>query len=236
VFDREVITGASLPEGVLSMTFDDGPGMTVGDGLGPKTERVAAYLAEQGIPATFFFCGKHVAELPDVVERVRALGHVVANHTRTHADLVATVESGGDVVAEVASTDALIRDGGETVFFRPPYGRWSASVVDALNADQGLAAGYVGPIHWDVDGDDWASWRDGVAPSVCAENYLRATEEVRRGILLMHDSTADHDDWKQNNGAFETIQILVPELQRRGYRFVPLEDIPDVQAALARCG
>jgi peptidoglycan-N-acetylglucosamine deacetylase len=234
VFDRKPIDGAALPPGVLTLTFDDGPGRTLGDGRGPKTESLAEYLADARISATFFVCGKHVAELPEVVVRLRALGHVVANHTQTHADLVKAYESGGDVVAEVASTDALIREGPEPLFFRPPYGRFSAAVVDALNADVGLSTGYVGPIGWDVNGDDWASWRDGVDPKACADNYLRAVDEVGRGIVLMHDSTADHDDWKQNNGTFEAVQVLVPELKRRGYRFVPLGDLSDVRSALSR--
>jgi peptidoglycan/xylan/chitin deacetylase (PgdA/CDA1 family) len=235
VFDRRPIVGTSLPLGTLCLTFDDGPGTTPGTGPGPKTQRLAEYLADQEVPATFFVCGKHVAELPDVVGRVRALGHVVANHTQTHPDLAAALESGGDVVGEVAGTDALIREGASgRLFFRPPYGSWSGGVADALNADAALAARYVGPINWDVDADDWACWRDGISPSVCAANYLGAVEGPRRGIVLMHDSTADNDTWKQANASFEMVQVLVPALQRRGYRFAAVDEVPDVRAAIAR--
>jgi peptidoglycan/xylan/chitin deacetylase (PgdA/CDA1 family) len=210
-----------LPEGTLSLTFDDGPGASPDGGRGPKTERLAEYLADQGIPATFFACGKHVAQLPGIVDRLRALGHVVANHTHDHPKL--TTLSTADVVSQVAATDALIRDRSDDVlFFRAPYGGWSVEVADALNADVALASGYVGPVHWDVDGDDWAAWRDAVRPDVIAATYLTAVAEAGRGIVLMHDSTADHDDWLPNNAAFEMVQLLVPELKRQGYAFAPL--------------
>ena len=39
-------TGASLPPGYLSLTYDDGPGYA--------TEPIAAFLEDEGIPATFF--------------------------------------------------------------------------------------------------------------------------------------------------------------------------------------
>lgn len=232
MFDHDPTVGASLPDGVLSLTFDDGPGASPSDGPGPKTRRLAEYLAGEQIPATFFMCGKHVAQLPDVVSRLRELGHVVANHTQTHPDLVTQLESGGDVVTEVAATDALIRSGPDRLLFRPPYGRWSPGVADALNANADLASGYVGPVNWDIDGDDWASWRDGESPRVCADNYLRDVTAAGRGIVLMHDSTADNDGWQQNNGTFEAIQLMVPTLRERGYTFVALDAVPDIRAAL----
>jgi peptidoglycan/xylan/chitin deacetylase (PgdA/CDA1 family) len=235
VFSREQLVGTSLPEGTLSLTFDDGPGVTRGDGRGPKTQRLAEYLADQSIPATFFVCGKHVAQLPGVVGRLRELGHAVGNHTQNHPDLVGRLESGADIAGELTSTDLLIR-AGDTLFFRPPYGSWSPDVADALNADVELAGRYIGPVHWEIDGDDWAAWRDGLSPDVVAQTYLTAVAEQRRGIVLMHDSTADHDDWVVNNGTFEAIQLIVPALRERGYAFVALDTVPEIAGALPRGG
>src|SRR5712672_1415908 len=47
--------GLSLPEATISLTFDDGPGETDGEGSGPRTPELAQFLADQGIAATF--CG-----------------------------------------------------------------------------------------------------------------------------------------------------------------------------------
>jgi peptidoglycan/xylan/chitin deacetylase (PgdA/CDA1 family) len=229
LFHDQPLHGLSLPEGALCLTFDDGPGATDGTGRGPKTRQLAEYLAEQDIPATFFVCGKHVAEFPHVVERVRSLGHTVANHTQTHPNLEDAVRAGLDVTGEVSATDALIRSDRGPLFFRPPYGRWNPAVAQALNADTDLAAGYVGPVNWDIDGEDWAAWRDARSAEDCAQTYLQAVEASRRGIVLMHDSTADVTQWQQNNATLETIMLLVPQLQARGYRFVALGDVPGLQ-------
>ena len=42
----------------------------------------------------------------------------------------------------------------------------------------------------------------------------------------MHDSTADSDFIKQGNAAYATTRLLVPELRRRGYTFVGLDQVP----------
>jgi peptidoglycan/xylan/chitin deacetylase (PgdA/CDA1 family) len=225
LFQDQPLDGASLPEGTLCLTFDDGPGTSERAGRGPKTRRLAEYLADEGIPATFFVCGKHVAELPHVVERVRALGHLIANHTQTHPNLRAAVEAGEDVARELADTDALIRMDERPLYFRPPYGSWSADVATVLNADENLSAGYVGPVNWDIDGEDWVAWRDARSAEECAQTYVRAVEDVQRGIVLMHDSTADVTQWQGNNATLETVMLLVPELRSRGYGFVGLEDV-----------
>ena len=229
MFHDQPLDGASLPDGTLCLTFDDGPGATDGTGPGPRSRQLAEYLADEGIPATFFVCGKHVAELPHVVERVRALGHAIANHTQTHPDLRAAVESGRDVTGELVATDALIRTDARPLFFRPPYGSWSPAVAASLNADTSLAAGYMGPVNWDIDGEDWAAWRDARSAEECAQTYVRAVDEVKRGIVLMHDSTADVTDWQRNNATLETVMLLVPELRAQGYRFAALDDVPGLR-------
>src|SRR6266699_1961532 len=50
-------------------------------------------------------------------------GHTIGNHTYSHPGLVALAEAGGDVVGEIARTDALIREhtSGKPIFFRAPY-------------------------------------------------------------------------------------------------------------------
>ncbi len=225
MLSADSLSAPSLPQGSLCLTFDDGPGVTVGDGPGPKSDRLADYLADEGIRATFFVCGKYVEALPHVVRRAHEQGHVIANHTTHHPDLLAELAAGHDIVAEVTETDRAIRDatGSGATYFRAPYGRWSAEVAATLNADP-VAGAYVGPVNWDMNAEDWAFWRDGVAPEVCAAEYLTAIENVGRGIVLMHDCTADNDTWQRSNATYEAVRMLVPQLRSRGYRFVGLDE------------
>ena len=224
------LTGRSLAAGQLSLTFDDGPGDSDDPDAGPRTLELAEYLAGEGVPACFFVVGKHVVERPGLVGRLRELGHLVGNHTYRHPNLVDLHELGGDVAAEVAATDAVIGPAGSDAPtpFRPPYGAWSPQVASALNGAVFQAARHVGPVMWDVDGRDWAAWDGGTSPEGCAAEYLRAIEAAGRGIVLMHDSTADSDALRDRNQTFEMVRLLLPRLRSRGFRFLPLQEVPDI--------
>jgi peptidoglycan/xylan/chitin deacetylase (PgdA/CDA1 family) len=170
VLGPALLTGADvLPPGTLCLTYDDGPGATPGDERGPKTLRLAQYLAGEGVSAAFFMSGVHVAELPDAPDAVRALGHVVGNHTWHHWHLPEVLDSGGDLVGELTSTDAVLQlPLGAPVYVRPPYGHWSAAVAAALTAATAANDDWVGPVGWDVDTEDWTMWqRRATAPRTC---------------------------------------------------------------------
>jgi hypothetical protein len=79
---------------------------------------------------------------------------------------------------------------------------------------------------WNVGGDDWQFWRDGISPRQCAREYLSSAKRRRRGIILMHDCTADNDQVKAANRTYETVQLLVPALRQSGYSIVPLDSVP----------
>ena len=223
----DLLTAAStMPAGSICLTYDDGPGRTRGDGRGPRTLPLAQYLAAQGIRATFFMCGVHVAQMPDAPARVRELGHLVGNHTWHHWHLPEVLAAGGDVVGELAATDALLDlPPGEPVYVRPPYGHWSPQVAAAVNEVPEVSAGRVGPVGWDIDADDWLLWERRATAQEAAAALVDAVEEVGRGILLMHDSTADLPEVRAGNAAYETTMLLVPELRRRGYGFVALDEV-----------
>lgn len=221
------ITGSSLLRGELCLTFDDGPG--------PRTMELAAYLSDRGVPATFFVVGKHVAQHPEVVPRLRQLGHEVGNHTYHHPNLQDLCAVGGEIVAELTSAATTISTTDPAVVaFRPPYGAWSPKVAAVLDRHVFTAAQHVGPILWDVDGRDWSAWDRGVEAADCAEEYLQAIGEAGRGVVLLHDSTADSEVLKERNRTPEMIRLLVPRLVEMGYRFVSLGDVPEIAAARAR--
>jgi peptidoglycan/xylan/chitin deacetylase (PgdA/CDA1 family) len=224
VLSPSPLSAPHAPDGTLCLTFDDGPGVTPGEGRGPRTDRLGDYLAEEGISATFFVCGKYVRALPDVVRRLHDQGHVIGNHTTNHRELrELTLE---EVRDEVVGTHDLVRDavGIDPRYFRAPYGRFPYDRVEVLNQDPVLAS-YTGSVNWDVNADDWASWRDGADPEAVAEDYAQAVESVGRGIVLMHDCTADEESWQAGNATYETVRLLVPELRARGFTFAPLHQL-----------
>jgi len=219
VFSSVPITGAELPDGQLVLTYDDGPG--------PNSLSVAEYLSEMGIEATFFVVGESFEKLPDVPGRVRALGHRLGNHTWTHevGGLTAQLARGGDIVDELMRTAALL-SGEEALAFRPPWGFWNQQVAATLNADDILSPGHVGPFNWTIDCKDWAGWRDGDDPTAVAARYRVEASRAKKGIVLMHDYTADVPEIAARNRSAELTRALVPMLIADGFRFVPLAGVP----------
>jgi peptidoglycan/xylan/chitin deacetylase (PgdA/CDA1 family) len=231
------IRGDQLPAGTLCLTYDDGPGETASDRPGPRTRELGRYLADEGIAATFFVVGRHAEQHGEVLTHLHEWGHLVGNHTWSHAGLVDLARAGGDVVGEVLRADRIIAPHGSDAiaFFRPPYGSWRrrgqarSLVADALNGCLELGH-YVGPIKWDITGEDYDYWRQGASAEDCARRYLDEIECAGRGIVLMHDSS-DEAKTRSGNRALETTRRIVPILRQRGYRFVRLDRIPQVQAA-----
>ena len=243
-FDRD-IKGDRLPPKTLCLTYDDGPGETAGDGPGPRTRELGRYLAEQGVRATFFVVGRSAERHPDILAQLRDWGHLVANHTYSHAGLVSLALAGGDVVEEIARADEVIRPyvSSDVVFCRAPYGSWREKkapdsaedravslVADALNRS-GRFPRDVGPVNWDISGHDYDYWRDGAPAEACAREYLERTEHIGRGIVLMHDSSEDAA-LRANNRTLEVTRFLVPVLREQGYRFVGLDAVPQVRTAV----
>lgn len=223
MFSTEPITGADLPDGQLVLTYDDGPG--------PNTLLVAEYLSGMGIEATFFVVGQSIEKLPDVPDRVRALGHRLGNHTWTHyyGGLTAQLEDGGDVVDELARTAALLDE--QSLAFRPPYGFWDLRVATTLNGDASVSARHLGPYNWTIDCRDWERWKNGDDPGVVASRYRAQANSTKKGIVLMHDYTADFPDIAAANRSAELTRALVPMLIADGFRFVPLGAAPTREVA-----
>jgi peptidoglycan/xylan/chitin deacetylase (PgdA/CDA1 family) len=151
------------------LTFDDGPHPQ-------HTPRILDALRASGVKATFFVLGSVVDQHPDLVRRILDEGHIVGNHTYSHAP-----RSVRSLLLEVGRTsEALMRAAGaSTDLFRPPRGTLSA-VGLALLWFAGLRV-----VLWNVDPRDFAA---------CSADELLNTFAVRplRGgdIVLLHDDSA----------------------------------------------
>lgn len=252
------LVGTSLPAKTLALTFDDGPG--------DRTVELSMYLKAQGIAATFFVNGGHLATttLPNpngiapvagpqaVLAQLVADGHLVANHTVTHRDMVTQVLPAGaaQLTQEVSETDALIAGyvPSNHFLFRPPYGSYDAAVFGALAATP--MNKYVGPVMWDAGGSstsypnaaaDWACWQGqlreaggglangtGYATTAqCGDAYLNEIASVGRGIVLLHDLYG----WAQGS-TVDMVKLMVPILKAQGYAFVRADAVPSIAALL----
>jgi peptidoglycan/xylan/chitin deacetylase (PgdA/CDA1 family) len=195
---------------------------------------VLSALAAFGIKSTFFIVGKMAKDHPDILKEVAEQGHLLGNHSATHARLGQRYEKSRRLLLDqLRVTDTLIRPlmkDGETLFFRAPYGYWKASHAEVLNRDPRLKY-YVGPIFWDEGGEtkvdkqgyvrtsaDWDCWTRGWKAETCAKGYLREIHAKDGGVVLMHVIHPKSAD---------LLRAVVPVLMNEGYKFVRLDQMPE---------
>lgn len=115
-------------------------------------------LRERGVRASFGLTGVWSEQHPELVRRMAREGHALINHSYDHSSFTGTstrrgalsqaarweqLEATARVLRELTGQDA-------TLYFRPPYGDWDASV----NRDV-AARGYAFNVMWTVDSFGW---------------------------------------------------------------------------------
>ena len=182
----------------VAMTFDDGP-------HGANTPRLLEMLRQRKIHATFFLVGQCVAEFPDIVKKIVADGHEIANHSWSHPQLSAMSESA--VRDQLQKThDAIIAACGVTPkIMRPPYGAFTARQRAWAHGEWGYKC-----ILWDVDPLDWK---------------VRNSEHVKTEILkqtVPGSIILSHDIHKSTVDAMpETLDALLA----KGFKFVTVSEL-----------
>lgn len=180
---------------VVALTIDDGPRSTL-----PEILKI---LAKKDVPATFFLLGSNAVTKPNLVNRIVAQGHDIANHTWGHPKL--TTISPDRVHWQIENWSIAMENMGvETQpYMRPPYGSYDDAVLAAC-ANLGYHV-----LLWDVDSRDW-EYDD---PD---EVLRRSLAGLKPGsIVLFHD------------GPKVTTKVLprfIDEVRALGYRFVLLSD------------
>lgn len=102
----------------ITLTFDNGP-------TAETTPMVLDTLAKHAARAVFFVVGRRIEDpgLRDLAVRARDEGHLVGNHTYSHARQFGDMAAPIDAVDEIDRTQTLLGDlAGPERFFRP-YGR-----------------------------------------------------------------------------------------------------------------
>lgn len=169
-------------------------------------EQMLDKLAALSAPVTIFAVGQWLEQHPSMVDRIRAGGHELANHTYTHPSL-GTLAGPAVATEIVRCRDALVSlTGGPGAYFRPS----GMDVPSDLVLEQASAAGYSTVVGYDVDPEDY---RDPGAAAI-VERIGRA---VRPGsIVSLHLGHA---------GTVDAIDDVVAGLRGRGLQPVTVSSI-----------
>lgn len=192
-----VVWEANVREKVVALTFDDGPSPTF-------TEEILDLLAKYGAKATFFVMGKQAEMYPAIIQREFNEGHEIGNHTYNHPEVnqIPFHELKADLIRAHQVIFNII--GADMKLFRPTSGFYDEKVVKVAN----LLHYKVVIWTWGQDSRDWTK--------VSGERIaLRIMETIKPGnILLFHDQGGDHSN------TIKALEILLPVLKEKGYRFI----------------
>ncbi len=152
----------SSREKILYLTFDDGPV--------PLTTWVLDQLRLHEIKATFFCVGENILKHPEIFDRIKSEGHLVANHTMHHVKGFKLTTR--DYLAEVEACEKITG----SKYFRPPYGQLRLSQYRALIRREFKI------VMWDVISYDYEK----ISPQQCLANVTRHAREG--SVILFHDN------------------------------------------------
>ncbi|MEV0094619.1 polysaccharide deacetylase family protein [Streptomyces sp. NPDC050738] len=196
------------------MTASEGPRAAAGEHF--DNPRLIADLRRLKVPATLFMTGRWADEYP---AQARSIGadplFEVANHSYSHYAFTSPCyglpELGAhEMRSDAARATAAFRRAG--VGHTVPYFRFPGGCYDKA-ALRALAPLHLTAVQWDVvSGDPFAQNADAVADQVLSG--------VRPGsLVVMHctESAAPATD--------AALRRIVPELRKRGYRFVKVSDL-----------
>ena len=193
---------------IIALTFDDGPNTVI-------TPQVLDILEENGAVGTFFLIAQNITpESAEVVRRAAAMGCDIENHSLTHGFMDRMTAE--EIRAEVqACTDRITEITGRAPrFFRPPFIAVNRTMYDNIGLTFICGAGC----------EDWVP---DVSARERAERVLANAEDGQ--IVLLHDM-------QRNVNTVEALKVIVPELKKRGFRFVTCAQLFEEKGVTPRRG
>ena len=158
------------------LTFDDGP-------INGDTLKVAESLTQHGVKGVFFLIGAQIPENQDIVKKLVSMGHMVGNHSYSHAKnypmmttqkVVEDIEKCGSQLAPL-TTQSIVP-------FRVPYGLTNPRIGRAVKRMKLLTMG------WNLRSFD--TMKSGEEVSKKLKKNIKNSS-----IVLLHD----HSDFSKNN-------------------------------------
>lgn len=190
----------------IALTFDDGPH--------PRhTRKILDVLKKYDVKATFFVIGQNIEYYPGIVEQILSEGHEIGNHTYRHKRT--KTMNNADFSEDVRHCDGMIADNCnyKTKLFRPPEG-YVDEKVKAVARELGYSI-----ILWNIDTRDW----EHASAHQIADGV---TEKATAGdIILMHDYVSG------KSSTVEALEMIIPRLLSRGYRFVRVSELIEGEAS-----
>jgi peptidoglycan/xylan/chitin deacetylase (PgdA/CDA1 family) len=205
----------------VAITFDDGPSPIY-------TPRISTILRSCGVRGTFFLTGKNVDRYPQIAAALHEEGHMIGNHSYSHAILPLLPDA--EIEREIVLADEAIEraTGCRPYLVRPPYGYRSPRVLRKLQ-NMGKRV-----VFWTTMSWDWANPSAGAIVS-------RTLANVKNGsIILFHDGEGKYLEThstlvdvvgryifgaKDRDQTIKALPFIIIHLLNEGYRLVTVGDL-----------
>lgn len=172
-----------------------------------NTAKILDTLKEKQVPAAFFCTLHEVESEPDLIARMISEGHIVGNHSVTHADF--SQISRTQMAEEIVGFDTHLREnfGYSSLFFRFPEGRYNDNAINLANS-LGFTC-----VFWSAAYSDW----DTAKQKGASHAFEQVTKQLHPGmILLLHSVSSD-------NAA--AMGDIIDHARNNGYVFCSLEEL-----------
>jgi peptidoglycan/xylan/chitin deacetylase (PgdA/CDA1 family) len=164
----------------ILLSFDD-------YGTEEEVKDILAILEVHTAKAMFFLQGDWAAQHPELVARIEAAGHIIGNHTYSHATLLPLDD---------ATVTEEIQRGVKSEWLRPPQGRYNKRI-------RRLAARLNYRIcYWTIDSRDWT----GASVSSMRHTIL---SEIQPGAVILFHMHGVHTR--------ALLREIIPQLKTRGF-------------------
>lgn len=197
------LTANQAADGVMYLTFDDGPTA--------RTPEVLNVLREENVKATFFVVGSDSERAKQWMRDIVADGHTIGMHSYTHEyeTIYDSVEAYLDDMYRIFT---LIK---ETTDITPTVFRFPGGSINGYNYEisqdlisEMLRRGFV-PYDWNLSSGDAAA---ATVPADSLVSNIVNHASGQRGVALMHDSTS-------KTTTVAALRPIIQQLRAKGYTF-----------------
>jgi peptidoglycan/xylan/chitin deacetylase (PgdA/CDA1 family) len=195
--NRLFLVSKTSTEKSLYLTFDDGPVPEVIESLLELLEKFQA-------KATFFIIGSRGKRHPELLDKINAQQHSLANHSFSHPcfhkishlEKCQEIDKTNKIISQITNRRCAI--------FRAPQGRWDLQLLWHLFQKK------ITPTHWSRDSLDFK--KESAAVIIKRFN----TQPVTAGdIILFHDDSTL---------CIEALSVLIPQWQSQGFTLKALKE------------
>jgi peptidoglycan-N-acetylglucosamine deacetylase len=182
----------------IALTLDDGPDSTT-------TPELLRILATNNARATFFLISGNVPGNDTLVARLVREGHEIGNHFSENEASISL--SPPEFVRSFLTADSVLKRFAPVRWVRPGSGRYNKRMLRTFR-EHGYrcALGSVYPFDPQIPWPAYSTWM--------------ISHHVRPGAIIIL-----HDGGYKGRNTIKTLNTLLPELTRRGYRIVTLTEL-----------